>query len=704
MNTEPEAMKQNRKPNRLISEKSPYLLQHAYNPVDWYPWGPEAFKAAEEADKPVFLSIGYSTCHWCHVMEKESFEDLQVAALMKETFISIKVDREERPDIDNIYMKTCNLMTGSGGWPLTVVMTPDKRPFFAGTYLPKESRYGRIGMIDIVPRIKEMWTNRRDDLLKLSHEIIAALDKEGSALPGGALSESELDAAYEELSRRFDNKYAGFGTAPKFPTPQNLLFLLRHWKRTREPEALRMVEQTLRAMRLGGIYDHAGYGFHRYSTDEKWLLPHFEKMLYDQALLTIVYVEAYLATGNAEYRDTASEIIGYVLRDMRGPEGGFYSAEDADSEGEEGKFYLWTPEQITEVVGPSETEFFLRVFNVKAGGNFTDNVTNETPGTSILHLEKSPKEIAADLNISEKELSSRLKTGLQKLFSIRERRIHPYKDDKVLTDWNGLMITALSRAAQAFNEPSYADAAQKGAEFILGNLRTAEGRLLHRYRDGEAGLPAHVDDYAFFISGMIDLYETVFNIKYLQIALELNRDFILHFWDEEQGGFYFTADDTEEILLRKKEFYDGAVPSGNSVAMMNLLRLGKMTGDSELEEKGLAAVRAFSGAVREYPAGYTQLLLAADFAIGPSYEVVIAGDSGSENTEDMIRTVRSGFVPNKVVLLRPVEQESPEIDSIADFVKAYGKPDVKTLVYVCRDRNCQLPADDPDKVLELLDS
>jgi uncharacterized protein len=698
-----ETIQQGKKPNRLISEKSPYLLQHAYNPVDWYPWGTEAFEAAEKEDKPVFLSVGYSTCHWCHVMEKESFEDVTVAALMNETFISVKVDREERPDIDNIYMKTCNLLTGSGGWPLTIVMTPEKRPFFAGTYLPKESRYGRVGMLDLTPRIRDMWINRRDDLVKLSHEITASLQQK-ETVAGNEIVESMLGAAYEELSRRFDRQYGGFGSAPKFPTPQNLLFLLRYWKRTRKPEALQMVEQTLRAMRLGGIYDHVGYGFHRYSTDEKWLLPHFEKMLYDQALLTVAYVEVYLATGKAEYRETASEVLDYVLRDMTGPEGGFYSAEDADSEGEEGKFYLWTPEEISQVLGPSDTDLFLRIFNVKAGGNFTDQVTNETPGTNILHLEKSPEEIAADLNMPGQKISEMMKAGLHKLFPVREKRIHPYKDDKILTDWNGLMITALSRAAQAFREPRYAGAAEKAMEFVLRHLRSPEGRLLHRYREGEAALPAHVDDYAFIISGLIDLYEAVFDTRYLETALDLNRYFLRHFWDEEQGGFYFTADDTEEILVRKKEIYDGAVPSGNSVAMMNLLRLGRMTGDSELEEKGLATARAFSGAVKEYPAGYSQLLLAADFAIGPSYEIVVAGDSGSADTKEMVDAVRSRFVPNKIVLFRPVEQEFPAIDRISDFVKSYGRPDGKALAYVCRDRKCQLPADNPGKVLELLDS
>jgi uncharacterized protein len=689
-------------PNRLISEKSPYLLQHAYNPVNWYPWGVEAFETAQKQNKPVFLSIGYSTCHWCHVMERESFEDNEVAVLLNEAFISIKVDREERPDIDTVYMKICQLMTGSGGWPLTIIMTPDKKPFFAGTYLPKESRFGRAGMLDLVPRTKEMWGSRHGDLIKLSDEITAALQHEEPARPGDALDESVLQAAYEELERRFDEQHGGFGTAPKFPTPQNLLFLLRYWKRKNEPKALAMVEQTLQAMRLGGIYDHIGYGFHRYSTDAKWLVPHFEKMLYDQALLTIAYTDAYLATKKEEYRKTASEVLDYVLRDMSGPEGGFYSAEDADSEGEEGKFYIWSHKEIYALLGPSDSDLFIKVFNITVDGNFIDQVTNERPGANILHLNKALEQTAADLNMSGQDLHNRMSAALRKLFSVRSKRIHPHKDDKILTDWNGLMISALSRAAWSFHRPDYAEAAGKAAAFVLDRMRTPEGRLFHRYRNGEASLPAYVDDYAFFISGLIDLYEAVFDLKYLESALELNRDFITHFWDAKQGGFYFTADDSEEILVRGKEIYDAAIPSGNSIAMLNLLRLGRLTGDPDLEGKAVRVGSAFADTVREYSAGYTQLLGAVDFAIGPACEIVIAGDSEADDTKAMLLALRSRFMPNAIVLFRPSEQKTPDIDRISDFAKTYGSPDGKARAYVCKDRNCQLPVTSISEMLELL--
>jgi hypothetical protein len=637
-------------------------------------------------------------------MEKESFEDGEVSELINDVFIPIKVDREERPDIDTIYMKICQLMTGSGGWPLTIIMTPEKKPFFAGTYLPKESRFGRVGMLDLAPRIKQMWATQPEDLVKLSEEVTAALKSEDAAQPGELIDEATLKAAYEELGRRFDGEHGGFGAAPKFPTPQNLLFLLRYWKKTREPKALLMVEHTLRAMRQGGIYDHVGHGFHRYSTDQRWLAPHFEKMLYDQALLTVAYIEAYLVTKKEEYRETACEVLDYVLRDMTGPEGGFYSAEDADSEGEEGKFYLWTPEEIKAVLVPSEAELFMQVFNVAEGGNFIDQVTKESPGTNILHLVKASGQLAAEFRMSVEDLRGRMDAALKKLFAAREKRIHPHKDDKVLTDWNGLMIAALSRAAAAFEEPRYAQAAERAAAFVLTRLRTPEGRLLHRYRDNEASLPAHVDDYAFFISGLIDLYEAVFDTKYLETALELNRDFIRHFEDEKHGGFYFTADDTEEILTRKKELYDGAAPSGNSVAMMNLLRLGLITGDPKLEEKALSISRAFAGTVSEYPAAYTQFLLAVDFATGPAYEVVIAGASGADDTRSMLQALRSQFIPNAVVLFRPVEQAAPPIDRISDFVKAYGSLEGKATAYICLERNCQLPTTDIAKMLELLNS
>jgi uncharacterized protein YyaL (SSP411 family) len=689
--------------NRLIFEKSPYLLQHADNPVDWFPWGPEAFEKARKEDKPIFLSIGYSTCHWCHVMEHESFEDPEVAKLMNEAFVSVKVDREERPDLDNIYMAVSQMMTGGGGWPLNVIMTPDKKPFFAGTYFPRESRYGRIGMLDLVPRIKEIWMTKRDEVLQSANQITAALQQISAGAPGEELGEPTLKTAYEQLSQRFDAQYGGFGSAPKFPTPHNLLFLLRYWKRNGNEKALQMVEKTLEGLRRGGIYDHVGFGFHRYSTDQLWLVPHFEKMLYDQSLLAMAYTEAYQATGKAEYAQTAREIFTYVLRDMRAPTGGYYSAEDAESEGEEGKFYLWTEEEIRQVLPGKEADLVIAVFGVEKGGNFHDEASGKRMETNILHLKGELRDVASGLKIPEGQLRKRLEDARGKLFAVREKRIRPHKDDKILTDWNGLMIAALAKGARALDEPHYAEAAEGALKFILENMRNPDGRLLHRYRDGEATLPGYVDDYAFLIWGTLELYETTFEVRHLQTALDLNNDLLKHFWDDKAGAFYFTADDAEKLLVRQKDIYDGAIPSGNSVAALNLLRLGRITANPSFEEKAVKIGRAFSEGVRQSPAGYTQLMLSVDFGVGPSYEVVIAGKAGAEDTKAMVRTLRTHFVPNKVVLFRPGQEESPDITRLAQYTKYQTSIDGKATAYICLNYNCKLPTTDPREMLELLD-
>ncbi len=690
------------KSNRLINEKSPYLLQHAYNPVDWYPWGEEAFEKARKENKPIFLSIGYSTCHWCHVMERESFEDPEVARLLNEVFVSIKVDREERPDIDNIYMTVCQMMTGSGGWPLTIIMTPDKKPFFAGTYFPKESRFGRMGMVQLVPRIKEVWITKREDVVNSANKITSALQQATKESHGEELDESTLRTAYSLFAERFDTVHGGFGRAPKFPTPHNLLFLLRYWKRSGNEAALEMVEKTLESMRLGGIYDHIGFGFHRYSTDAEWFLPHFEKMLYDQALLAMAYIESYQVTGKQEYEKTAREIFTYVLRDMTSPQGGFYSAEDADSEGEEGKFYLWTEEEIREILNKEEADLIIDVFNVEKGGNFREEATGKSADRNILYLKKPIHKVASQLKLSEEELESRIDAAREKLFSFREKRIHPHKDDKILTDWNGLMIASLAKGAQAFNEPKYAEAAKRALDFILKNLRKPDSRLLHRYRDGQAAISAHIDDYAFLIWGLLELYEATFDVNYLQTAINLNRDFITHFWDEKNGGFYFTADDGEGLIIRQKEIYDGAIPSGNSVAMLNLLRLNRITANTNLEEKAQMLGRAFSKNVKEFPAAHTQLIAALDFGIGPSYEVVIVGDSEARDTKSMLKAVRSQYIPNKVLLFRQTEKEIPDIVSVAEFTKSQLSLGGKATAYVCLNYICKLPTTDIDKMLELL--
>ncbi|NVM01792.1 MAG: thioredoxin domain-containing protein [Candidatus Helarchaeota archaeon] len=697
-----------RVPNKLISEKSPYLLQHAYNPVQWYPWGDEAFEKARKENKPIFLSIGYSTCHWCHVMEKESFEDQDVAKLMNEVFVSIKVDREERPDIDKVYMTICQAITGSGGWPLTIIMTPDKKPFFAGTYIPKRGRFGRIGMLELIPRIENFWINKREELKKSADKISVAVQDVSNKMKGEKLGKNTLNIAYKELESRFDEKEGGFSGAPKFPTPHNILFLLRYWKRSSNKKALWMVEKTLQSMRLGGIFDHIGFGFHRYSTDFFWLVPHFEKMLYDQALLLMAYTEAFQVTKKKEYEKTAREILTYVLRDMTSPEGGFYSAEDADSKDEEGnmvegKYYLWRMKEIEKKLESVEKDMIINIFNIKKGGNFLEQATGEKTGENILHLKKSISDLATDLNISKDELEMCLEKIRLKLFNIRENRSHPHKDDKILTDWNGLMIAALAKAARILDEPEYVKKAEKAIKFIENKMIRSDGRLLHRYRDGQTAILANLDDYAYLIWGCLELYETTFNLKYIKLALDFNKDLLEHFLDSVGGGFYFTPDDGEELLLRQKEIYDGALPSGNSVAMLNLLRLGRITGNSDYEDKAAKIGIAFSRKIMEMPSAYTQLMVALDFAIGPSYEVVIAGNSKGDDTEAMIKAIRNHFIPNKVIILNPTEQKTPEIFQFVEFIKSQSSIEGKATAYVCSNYLCKTPTIKIDKMLELLE-
>ncbi len=679
-----------RRTNRLIYEKSPYLLQHAYNPVNWYPWGEEAFEKAKNENKPVFLSIGYSTCHWCHVMEKESFEDNDVAALMNDTFVSIKVDREERPDIDSIYMAVCQAMTGSGGWPLNLLLTPDMRPFHALTYIPKKSRFGRVGMLDMIPQVKELWNSRRDEVEKAALQFVNALKTVSGSDAEERLTEEILHIAYEQLLGMFDEEHGGFSHAPKFPAHHNLMFLLRYWKRTGDKMALMMVEKTLYAMRMGGIYDQVGFGFHRYSVDQKWLVPHFEKMLYDQALLAMAYIEAYQATGKEDFEKTCREIFTYVLRDMASLDGGFYSGEDADSEGEEGKFYLWTENEMRQVLTDKEYKLVEKLFNIKINGNFP-----EGNGRNIFYLSKPFNEVPDFPNIEQIIESSR-----SKLFAARENRIHPGKDDKILTDWNGLMIAALAKASQAFHEPGYAKTAKKAADFILSRMRNAKGGLYHRYRDGETAINGFLDDYTFLVWGLLELYEATFEIPYLKAALEFNEYLLIHFRDNEAGGFYITSDDSENILIRKKDIYDGAVPSGNSVAMLNLIRLSRITADPELERQAEAIGQAFSRIVGQAPAGYTMLMSALDFTLGPTSEVVIAGNLQADDTMDMLKALRKEFIPNKVVIFRP--DGDSEITRISDFTKSLSNKEGKATAYVCRNFSCQLPVTDPGEMLGLL--
>jgi uncharacterized protein YyaL (SSP411 family) len=697
--------KQMKHSNRLKNEKSPYLLQHADNPVDWYPWGEEAFEKARKENKPILLSIGYSTCHWCHVMEHESFEDEDVAKLMNETFVSIKVDREERPDIDNIYMTVCQMLSKRGcGWPLNIFMTPDKKPFFAATYIPKESRYGRTGIMELLPKIKVAWEKDNVNILNSAENITAALKKATDVSQGAKgkdLSIKTLDTAYSQLLRNFDEENGGFGRSPKFPTPHNHLFLLRYWKRTGDQQALNMVEKTLSKMRLGGVYDHVGFGFHRYSTDPSWLLPHFEKMLYDQAMLAMAYTETYQATGKKEYENTAREIFTYVLRDMTSPQGGFYSAEDADSEGEEGKFYIWTEEELKETLGDKDAQIIIATFNTSKSGNFKEEAGGHKTNSNILHLNKPLSDIASSYELSEEEFNKRVEKSRVRLFNEREKRIHPYKDDKILTDWNGLMIVALSKAGRVFNEPIYTDAARRAADFILKDMRNDQGKLLHRYREGGAGIIANIDDYAFFIWGLLELYESTFDIEYLKSALVLQNKLDKGFWDDKNGGYYFTSNDAEVLISRQKEIYDGAIPSGNSVAGLNLLKIARITGIVDYEEKASKLGKAFSETIERGPMAYTLFMTGLDFGLGPSYEVVIVGDPLAEDTKTMLEAIRKAYSPNKVVLLRGTEKDS-EITEIAEFTKGQSRIDGKATAYVCLNHVCNLPTTDVNKMLELL--
>ncbi|MFX0033302.1 MAG: thioredoxin domain-containing protein [Promethearchaeota archaeon] len=688
---------ENERLNHLKFEKSPYLLQHVHNPVDWYPWSEEAFEKAKRENKPIFLSIGYSTCHWCHVMAHESFESEEVANLMNDVFVSIKVDREERPDIDHIYMTVCQMMTGSGGWPLTIFLTPDKKPFFAGTYFPRETKFGRIGLIDLIKNVKTLWENKNDELKESAEKITSTLQNITQEAPGDKFNQKILKKTYDQLQTLFDPNYGGFSEKPKFPTPHNLLFLLRYWKRTGEEKALEMVEKTLIQMRLGGIYDHIGFGIHRYSTDTYWLVPHFEKMLYDQALTAIAYIETYSATKKEIYRKVAEEIFSYVTRDMLSPEGGFYSAEDADSEGEEGKFYLWKESELKTTLGEDDANYFINLYNINDSGNFFEESTGKKTGKNIPHLN----------NIDPLEQESnylKIESIRQKLFNHREKRVHPSKDDKILTDWNGLMIAALAKGAKILNNNFYLDIAMKSAQFILNNLREKNGQLLHRYKDEEAQIGGYLTDYAFFIWGLIELFEATFDIDYLQNAIVLNNFQINHFWDDEIGGFYFTSDFNEELLTRRKEIYDGAIPSGNSVSMLNLLRLSYITGDSNLEQKADILSRVFTERLESSPIAYTQFMVAADFIVGPTYSIVIAGETKSDDTLKMLKAIENEYLPNKVILLRKMEHENPDIDELSNFVQYFDNLEGKATTYVCINKMCKSPTHDVDKMLEYLNA
>ena len=650
--------------------------------MDWYPWGDEAFDRARREDRPVFLSIGYSTCHWCHVMERESFADEEVARLLNAAFVCVKVDREERPDLDLHYMAVCQALTGSGGWPLTIVLTPERRAFFAGTYFPKSRRWGRPGLVDIVPIIGEAWGKRRGEVLRSAEEILRAVAgarPAGGPGPDEKLSEATLEEAFRELAAGYDEARGGFGGAPKFPLPHRIGFLLRYWKRSGKSEALEMARATLEAMRRGGVCDQIGFGFHRYSTDADWLVPHFEKMLYDQALLAEVYAQAFLATGEEAFLRTAAETADYALRDLGAPGGAFFSAEDADSEGEEGRFYLWTVDEVREALDPEEAGFAERLFNIEAGGNFAEPGRGRD-GRNILHLGRGAE--GAD---------GRVAAVREKLSKARSRRPRPFLDTKVLADWNGLMIAALAAVFRASGETRYLRAADRAADFILERMTAPDGRLLHVSIGGEARVPAFLDDYAGVVKGLVALYEAGHDPGRLERALGLARRAIDLFWDGEEGGFAFA--EAPEVGGRRREVYDGALPSGNAVMLSNLLRLARLTGLAEFEDKASRLAEAFAGDVAGHPAAHTEFLCGLDLALGPAFEVVVVGRRGAPGTLSLSRALAGAYLPNVVTLFKHTDDPGTvrALEGLAPFTAGMGEIDGRPAAYVCDGGLCLKP-------------
>lgn len=620
-------------------------------------------------------------------MERESFEDHEVADIMNQHFVAIKVDREERPDVDHIYMSVCQRLTGQGGWPLTIVMTPDKKPFFAGTYFPKESKWGRPGLVSLLSTIAEQWRSNRETLVTSSDRITRVIDLENRRRGRGELGAETLDRAYEQLKRYYDDEYGGFGFAPKFPTPHNLMFLLRYWKRTGIAKALEMVEKTLLSMYAGGIYDHIGYGFARYSTDNRWLVPHFEKMLYDNALLCYTYLEAYQCTGNDNFARIAEEIITYVLRDMTSEDGGFYSAEDADSEGEEGKFYIWRRQEVMDILGPAKGKIFCDFYDISEEGNFEH-------GTSIANtIKQSIKQYTDKYEITSESFLALIRECRELLYDEREKRVHPFKDDKILTAWNALMVAAMAKAAQVLHKQEYLAAAEKTLAFLQQRLMDKNGRLLARFRESEAAFPAYLDDYAFLLWAWLEIYEASFNPDYLVKAVELSHEMKRLFWDEKNGGFFFYGSDGEDLIIRPKEIYDGAIPSGNSVAAHMLLKLARITEDPDLSAMVEKQLHFFAAEVDKHPRAYTYFLIAVDYHLAVPQHIIIAGDENDPATKSMLKTVGSRFLPYAVVLFNNPRQQqalaeiSPHFE---DKVPSGGK----TAAYICQDMMCQAPITD----------
>ena len=678
--------------NRLIDQPSPYLQQHAHNPVNWYPWGDEALQKAKDEDKPILVSIGYSSCHWCHVMERESFENEDIAAIMNEHFICIKVDREERPDLDELYMNACQMITGSGGWPLNVFLTPDLKPFYAGTYFPPDDKFGRPGWPSILQRVAEVFAEKRDEIDESAEQITAAL----ASTPTGARGEVDyalIDGAISQFSGSFDERWGGFGGAPKFPSSKTISLLLRQHRRTGDARSLEMATVTLDRMAQGGMYDQLGGGFHRYSVDEKWLVPHFEKMLYDNAQLADVYLEAFQATGDPYYEQIAREILDYVVREMTDAAGGFHSTTDADSEGEEGKFFVWSLDEVTDILGKKDAELFADFYEVTEGGNFE--------GHSILNIRVPLDEFAKKRDADPDKLWKRLDAMRGELLAERVKRVPPGLDDKVLADWNGLMITAFARGYQVTGDERYRDAAIRAAEFVLTDM-SPDGRLRHAYRQGTSYLDAFLDDYAFVIAGLLDLYEATFDPKWAVEAQRLTDEAIAGFWDDASGGFYFTRADQPHLITRPKKLFDGATPGGNSIAAGALLRLARLTGNADYAKRATDTLAAVAAQAARIPRGFPALLVSVSAHLDAPTEVVIAGAPGDAETQALVAAARKPFIPNRLVVVADPTADGAAISGVLSVTQAKGLVDGKPAAYVCDARGCLRPTTSPDELADLL--
>ncbi|HEX9615707.1 MAG TPA: thioredoxin domain-containing protein [Bacteroidota bacterium] len=698
--------------NRLNNEKSPYLLQHAFNPVDWYPWGEEAFAKARAEDKPIFLSIGYSTCYWCHVMEREVFENDSIAALMNRLVVSIKVDREERPDVDRIYMSALQAMTGSGGWPMSVFITPDLRPFFAATYIPPEPRYGRAGFPDILNRIHEIWTTRRQDAEEAGIQIEAYLRQlaapENKGVDAGSLA---LDRGFESFSAGYDPQHAGFNRAPKFPRPVAFSFLLRYYKRTGTAKALEMTLETLKAMSAGGMYDHIGGGFHRYATDREWHVPHFEKMLYDQAQLVVSFLEAYQITRDPTFADTARDVLLYVEREMTSPEGGFYSAQDAESalddsrpgEKKEGAFYTWTKDELDALLTPEEAAVFQPFYDIQESGNVRSDPHGEFEGLNILHRVISQEELCGRLKLPVSEAIRLLASARAKILATRPKRPLPHLDDKILVSWNGLMISALARAYQVLGDERYRSMAERACAFILGTMDDPQnGTLVRRYRDGEAKFEAHLEDYAFLAQGLLDCYEATLDARWLKKGMEFQERQNALLYDSVNGGFFDTTGSDAAVLVRTKESYDGAEPSGNSIALLNLLRLANLTGNARYAEMARASLFFFGSRMEQAPEALAQFLVALDFSLSKPRQIILAGNRDAPDTKALQKTIHSMFLPAKILLLAD-EPGREVLGTTLPVLNTVTTISGKAAAYVCENYSCRLPTADPDALAKLLD-